>query len=356
MKVLHLGEYARGGLATYINELLVYQAKVPEITDLNLLLASRSAGAKFAIGPEHIYYYDFSRKISQALSAIIQIRKRILKLQPDIIHIHSSYAGFLVRAAYFFSPKRPKIIYCAHGWSFNMEISPYKKKLLAQIEKTLSWKTDLIINISRFEHDSACANKLPIEKMILVHSGVRPSQEAAEPALSLDKDYINLLFVGRFDRPKGLDILLRFFVKYELDNIKLYLLGESVLDNCEINIPPGVVNLGWVDQEEMDSYYLSFDVVIMPSRWEGFGLVAIEAMRNGKPVIASNRGSLPEIVSHGINGLIFDLEDEPGLAALLQGMDKKVLQKMGQNAYKTYKERFSSQRMNEAIIKVYQGN
>ncbi|MEN6349292.1 MAG: glycosyltransferase [Syntrophomonas sp.] len=353
MKVLHIGEYARGGVATHINQLLAYQAKIPEITGLNLLLAARSAGEKFVLVPEHIYYYDFCRRLSQVLPAIVRIRKWILKLQPDIVHIHSSYAGFLARVACFLCLKRPKIIYCAHGWSFNMEVHPLKKRILAYIEKILSLNTSLIINISRYEHDSAAQNKLPMKKMIMVYNGVRERTEVAEPALSLDNDCINLLFAGRFDRPKGLDILLRVFAGYQLKKIKLFLLGESVLGDLELNIPSDVVNLGWVYEDEIDSYYSLFDAVIMPSRWEGFGLTAIEAMRNGKAVIASNRGSLPEIVINGVNGYLFDLGDEQGLVELLRGLDKKTLQEMGRQGYRIYKEHFTGQRMNEAILQAY---
>jgi glycosyltransferase involved in cell wall biosynthesis len=354
LKVLHIGEYARGGVATYINELLAYQAEILEITDLNLLLASRSAGRKFNLNSENIFYYNFDRTINTVLLAIFQIRRHLKKLQPDIVHVHSSFAGLLARIACFFISDTPIIIYCAHGWSFNMEMSPLKKRLFVLIEKTLTWKTDLIINISRYEYDSACANELPIHKMILIYSGVREKEDVDEPVLSLDDNLVNLLFVGRFDTAKGLDILLQVFNEHKFKNIKLYLAGESVLGKSSINIPEGVVNLGWVDEEEIDSYYRSFDAVIMPSRWEGFGLVAIEAMRNAKPVIASNRCSLPEIVSHGINGYLFDLEDEQELVSLLLGLDKKVLKEMGQQGYKIYKKRFTSSRMNAEVIRQYQ--
>jgi glycosyltransferase involved in cell wall biosynthesis len=354
LKVLHIGEYARGGVATYINELVAYQAEILEITDINLLLASRSAGRKFNLNSENIFYYNFNRKINTVLLAIFQIRRHLKNLRPDIVHVHSSYAGLLARIACLFISETPIIIYCAHGWSFNMEISPLKKRLLVLIEKTLTWKTDLIINISRYENDSAYANKLPIHKMILIYSGVREKEEVDEPALSLDKNLVNLLFVGRFDKQKGLDVLLRVFNERRFNNIKLYLAGGSVLDSSNLNIPLEVVDLGWVDEEKIDSYYQSFDAVIMPSRWEGFGLVAIEAMRNAKPVIASNRCSLPEIVSHGINGYLFDLEDEQELVAILLGLDKKVLKEMGQQGYEIYKKRFTSSRMNAEVIQQYQ--
>ncbi|MDD3365074.1 MAG: glycosyltransferase [Syntrophomonas sp.] len=353
MKVLHLGEYARGGIATYINEVLAYQSNVEETTHLYLLLDSRSQGRQFDLNPENIFYYSFNREATKVLPAIIQIRKYLRQLRPDIVHVHSSFAGFLARAACFFNRKKPRIVYCAHGWSFNMEISPLKKRLFAIIERILARKTDLIINVSRYEYESACAFKLPSEKMRIIYNGVREAEFGAEPILSLDNDCINLLFVGRFDRQKGLDILLRFFTKQQCDHIKLYLLGETVLGKLSTSIPEGVVNLGWVNAQDVDAYYRLCDAVIIPSRWEGFGLVAIEAMRNKKAVIASKRGALPEIVCHGVNGYLFDLEEEQQLLDLLGQLNKAVLTDMGHKGYEIFKEKFTSIRFNEQILEQY---
>ncbi len=353
MKVLHIGEYARGGIATYINEVLAYQSDIAEITHLYLLLGSRSRGRQFDLNPENIFYYAFDRETTKVLPAIIQIRKHVRQLRPDIVHIHSSFAGFLTRTACFFSRKKPRIVYCAHGWSFNMDISPLKKRFLALIERILAWKTDLIINVSHYEYESACAFKLPSEKMRIIYNGVREEAAESEPILSLDNDCINLLFVGRFDRQKGLDIILRIFAKKQCKNIKLYLLGETVIGNLSPSIPEGVVNLGWVNAQDIDAYYRLFDAVIIPSRWEGFGLVAIEAMRNRKAVIASKRGALPEIVCHGVNGYLFDLEEEQQLLDLLGQLNKAVLTDMGHKGYEIFKEKFTSIRMNEQILEHY---
>lgn len=221
------------------------------------------------------------------------------------------------------------------------------------LEKILARNTELIINVSNYEYESACAFKLPAEKMVTICNGVRAAVERSNLMLPLDQDCINLLFVGRFDRQKGLDILLRFFARQQFEHIKLYLLGERVLDDQGLCIPPGVVNLGWVDNREIDSYYRLFDAVIMPSRWEGFGLAAIEAMRNRKAVIASSRGALPEIVSHGVNGYLFDLDDEDQLLTLLGQLSKTMLMDMGRKGYQIYKEKFSSLAMNEQVWEQY---
>jgi glycosyltransferase involved in cell wall biosynthesis len=67
----------------------------------------------------------------------------------------------------------------------------------------------------------------------------------------------------------------------------------------------------------------------MPSRWEGFGLTALEAMRNGKPVIASRVGGLGELLIDGVNGIFIDPEDTEGLVVKLADLSKDSLRSMG---------------------------
>ena len=169
----------------------------------------------------------------------------------------------------------------------------------------------------------------------------------------MDKNKINLLFVGRLDKQKGLDIFLDVYNKYEFKNMHLYVIGTSVLDNTIPKNTDKITYLGWVDSKEIDVYYQKCDVVIMPSRWEGFGLVAIEAMRNSKPIIVSNRGALPEIIEDNITGYIFDMDNLVSLKNILMKLDKVILYELGKNARKCYLEKFVDEIMIKNIYLLY---
>ena len=80
----------------------------------------------------------------------------------------------------------------------------------------------------------------------------------------------------------------------------------------------------------------------MPSRWEGFGLVAIEAMKNSKPVIVSNRGALPELIKNNKNGYIFDMDNLNSLILILSKLNKSDLKILGKNARKSFLKNFSA--------------
>ncbi len=105
----------------------------------------------------------------------------------------------------------------------------------------------------------------------------------------------SILYVGHFARLKGVDILIQAIAKLriELPNIKLHLVGRGDVSHFALlakkeGIEKHVVFHGWAEHSMLPSYYKSADICVFPSRHEGFGIVILEAMASGIPVIASN--------------------------------------------------------------------
>ncbi|MCO7176715.1 glycosyltransferase [Sporolactobacillus kofuensis] len=354
MRILHVCEYVRGGISTYINEVLKFQVSADQVSSVHVLMSDYNSD-NLPIDGVHFHYYHYKRKLSKVLPAIIEVHQAITKLKPDIVHIHSSFAGLFVRVWFFFKMKRPKIVYCAHGWSFMMEISQIKKYIYGWLERLLARKTDIIVNISNKEFIGSQLYKIPKQKSIVIPNGIEDRLFKGEDlSLNLDQTKINLLFVGRFDRQKGIDLLFDYFKNSPLENVNLYAIGQNVLDPALMEIPNNVTTLGWVDHQIIDSYYEKFDAIIIPSRWEGFGLVAIEAMKNKKPIIASNRGDLPELVTDGVNGYLFDLNHLEQLTKILTTVSKRDLETLGEQGYAIYKEKYTSDKLNRRIVEVYE--
>ncbi|WP_337957998.1 glycosyltransferase [Guptibacillus sedimenti] len=355
LKVLHVGEYVKGGVATYINEVTSYQNKHNDISEVYLMVSKNYSDKQYSLNRENIIFYDYLRKPGYILKAIFDVHKAINRIKPDIVHVHSTFAGIFVRIPFFMKKSKPKIIYCSHGWSFLMDVSKKSKIAYSIVERALARKTDLIVNISKNEQNKSLQYKLPINKSIVIYNGIseKVSKNAVSLEISIDPHKINVLFVGRFDKQKGLDILIDFFNKYPNKKISLYLIGDGVLDNQHLDIPENVINIGWVDNYKLDSYYQMFDAIIMPSRWEGFGLVAVEAMKNKKPVIVSNIGALPELVKEEVNGYVFDLDNYERLNEIFNSMNKEALTRLGENGYRIYKDNFTSEIMNNKIVNEY---
>lgn len=352
MKILHVGEYASGGVATYLNTLLNGFKDYNDIENY-LLISEYKSEKRWNITGSNIIYYKYKRGIFNIFSAIKQIHEVIEKVNPDIIHVHSTWAGLFVRLPYLIKRKKCKIIYTAHGWSFIMDVSKEKKILYAIIERILSIVTDKIINISKFEEKEALNYGLNKKKMVVIYNGVKDKNYNIKYNINNSNNKIELLFVGRLDKTKGIDILLNIYNKYKFKNLHLYVIGESVLDNIEIKSNENITYLGWINNNDIDKYYQMCDCVIMPSRWDGFGLVAVEAMRNSKPVIVSNRGALPELIKNEINGYIFDLDDENSLKKIFLNLDKSFLKKMGEKGRNIYLENYTDRIFVKNIYNLY---
>ena len=356
MKVLHIGEYVKGGVSTYLHAL--FSGEKPSDIDDYLVLSHPMSDTNWKLPASKIHYYPYVRKLLHIPYAIICIWKMVRRIKPDIVVIHSTWAGVFVRLPYLFLPKgEKKIIYNAHGWAFLRDTSVTYKKIYAFVEKLLSRVTDCIINVSDYEQNAAIAFGIPKEKMLRIYNGV--DALGTVPAVEIpgfDPDKINLLFVGRLDRQKGLDWLLeQFHYNISRRDVHLYVIGASVVQDQALSVPDERVTfLGWIDYQFIDGYYSICDALIMPSRWEAFGLTAVEAMRNGTPVIASNRGALPELVRPSRSGWLFDLDDGGvSLREILDSLDKSLLIDMGNKARSLYEAEFTASKMRKALFSTY---
>ena len=352
MKILHVGEYVNGGVATYLKTLINGLRQYKDI-DNHLVMSKYKSEQDWGDMQDKVTYYEYKRNIWNIFKAMVFIYKFINKIQPDIIHVHSTWAGVFVRFPLLFMRKKAKIIYQPHGWAFLMDTSNWKKQIYILIEKVLSIPTDKIINISNYEQNKAIEYGFDKNKMMMIYNGVEDRKNTGSMKITMDKNKINLLFVGRLDRQKGLDIFLQTYEKYDFPNIHLYVIGVSVLNNIVPKNTDKTTYLGWVDNKDIDAYYQACDAVIMPSRWEGFGLVAVEAMRNSKSVIVSNVGALPELVQSNINGYVFDLKEKISLKDILFKLDKNKLKIIGNSNRKVYLKFFRDKIFVKNIYNVY---
>ena len=345
LKVLHIGEYVQGGVATYINTLIKHS---PKNIENYLILANEKSEHNWPLTKDHVIYYKYKRSWESIIPAMRKIQATIDDIKPDIIYIHSTWAGVMARLPYLLKRKNIKIIYNPHGWSFLMEISKYKKCIYAFIERVLANVTDVIINVSKFEYDSAVQVNIARNKLVHIYSGISQEIEEDNEAVHMPDNKLNLLFVGRFDKPKGVDILLESFKKCTRRDIHLTMIGGNVLnEKAQVDKidDDRITFLGWIPNDKLGAYYKKCDVVVMPSRWEAFGLVAIEAMKYGKPVLASNRGALPEIICDNETGFLFDMDTDSGLIKEFDILDKRKCAQMKEKVKETFREKFTEENM-----------
>jgi glycosyltransferase involved in cell wall biosynthesis len=163
--------------------------------------------------------------------------------------------------------------------------------------------------------------------------------------------------VGRCAPEKGFDLLLRALV--ELPHCHLTIVGEGAERNTlatsarELGISDRVRFTGWVDPPW--PAHLAFDIVVVPSRSEGFGLVVVEALLAGMPVIGTRVGGLPDLIDDGVNGVLVDPEDPEALVQAIDGLVREPgrREELASHARASVLERYSTSALSESYARIF---
>jgi glycosyltransferase involved in cell wall biosynthesis len=110
---------------------------------------------------------------------------------------------------------------------------------------------------------------------------------------------------------------------------------------------------GWLGRSEVAKHMARADVFLMPSLWEGMPLALIEAQAAGLPAVVSNVVGCRDVVQHGVTGFICDTDEELCTRTQQLIQDPELRQRMGENAVKMSRSRFSVERLNAELLNVY---
>jgi len=160
------------------------------------------------------------------------------------------------------------------------------------------------------------------------------------PIEELSDGKLNILFVGRLEKRKGADYLLKAYrhVKRAIPNSRLIIVGPGTRlrrkyeKMAEKNGMEDVVFVGFASYDDLPRYYKTADVFCAPATgWESFGIILLEAMAVGRPVVASNIDGYASILTHGTEGLLVPPKDEVSLSQALISLlnDKALREQMG---------------------------
>ncbi|MCA8939107.1 MAG: glycosyltransferase family 4 protein [Planctomycetes bacterium] len=303
-------------------------------------------------------------------AALRALKRHFQTNQPDVVHAHTSKAGLLACVAAR-KAKVPKVIYTPHGHIFakgaNIPGVPsrgLKRTLLMKMRKKAHRAADWTIALNTVDQREQVELGLcPASKMRILRNGIdckRFSPAGLEArakirsSLKIAPDAIVVACVARLSFEKGLDILadawppFRARMKGKDRECVLLIAGEGGMRAMlEASLPStkSVRFLGEVKDPER--VYRAADLVVVPSRYESQGLVALEAMACGVPVVAAYVGGLAEAVRDGHTGLLCPPEDPKGMAAAMARIAKSrsLLREYGEAGRKQALEFYSLERM-----------
>ncbi len=289
-------------------------------------------------------YYD--------IFAINNLKNIILEFDADAIIAHAGRSMVLARKA-IKKIKHKKISLICLNHSMNV-----KRSIGA----------DIVISVNKEMFYRTIDAGQPEDKSFVIHNATDlPDINFLQPKIDWqNKKTITLGCIGRLDKSKGFRFAikaLKLLQDYPEKNFYLKIAGsgkrEAFLRNLikELNLEDRVEFVGWIKNKK--EYFDSIDIFLLTSEKETFGLVVIEAMKFGKPVISTDADGPKEIIQNGINGLLIDLEPLDNIEIRFVDAIKKMItnsdltNQMIEKAYEILQKRFSFECLQEKLKDIF---
>lgn len=281
--------------------------------------------------------------------------KRLLKKwtrkqgTPDIVHVHTYLAGEL--GVWYHKRYRVPVVTTEHYTGFARGIvKPWEMKRAQNLYAFSSLNLAVSGAFASLLREKTGASFETLPNMV--------NTERFYPAVKKEQKPFTWLFVGSLHSKKNPEMLLEAFIdEYKKDDSqRLILAGEGELTNSlktrarEAGVSQAVTFPGFLQGEEVAEVMRTADAFILPSRFETFGIVVIEAMATGIPVIVSRSGGPESFVLEGENGFIIDQEKEQ-LSKAMASLKKREWDKEVIRNYVT--ERFSEKAVTSCLVSLY---
>ena len=346
IKVLMLGpdRSVKGGVSGVVNNL--YEAGIDKEIDLKYI-GTMVDGSKF-------------RKLLQAAKAYFQALICINNY--DIVHVNLAADASYYRKSFFIKMAlrhHKKLVIHQHGGDIKRFYEHDLKGKAHDRMVSLFNKSDAFIVLAPTFKEFFKHIIVGDDKIYVIGNGiVIPDIDPAEK----DYDSHNILFLGRICKDKGIGELLEAVKKLSADypDVHLYLGGffEDEYLNEEVDkLSSNVTACGWVDSETKEELFKKCPIFVLPSYYEGMPLSVAEGMAHGCATIASNVGSLDQMIDDGNSGLLVKAKDSDDLYNALHKVleDASLCRSLGQAAYSSAKEKYDIIKTKDNILKIYRG-
>lgn len=355
IRILHVAEAPLGGVISCLQELVQGQVTL-NVDAVEIVTPEVNLPVFSGIESDKLRLTTFAYRRG-SIGGLVRLARltiqRARAIRPEIIHVHSTIAGAVVRICRPFLPHETRIVYCPHGWAFAREDLALKNRMIGLLERMLSPLSDRILCVSSDEQTDAIAIGIPRRRTVVIENGVSLRDIAPTPRPAGPRKVI--AFAGRFDRQKGFHTYVEVLRRLG-DEAHGIAIGQPMLADVDFalsDLPANIELMGWQPRERVLDLCAGADVLFMPSRWEGFPLVALEAMQAGTAVWASRVGGLRDIVVDRETGRLFELDDVEAILASLRATDREELWKQGERGRARYLERYTAQLMNTRVMTLY---
>lgn len=307
-------------------------------------------------------------RLGADVRALIGLIRLIRKERPSVVHANSSKAGLIamIAARVTFVPH---ILFTAHGWAWN-ELRPRWQKWAF---KVLHYKTVFlahrVIAVSNAIREDALWMPFVAKKIQVIHLGISPlqlvprteSREFLEHTIgtSLPSTAVWIGALAELHPTKGLDVLIRAFARLLDTEAVLILIGSGqdrgrlVALAHMLKVDARVFFVGHI--QDAARILPALDIFALPSHSEALGYVLLEAGQSHLPVVASNVGGIPEIITNEVTGLLCPSGDDEALATHLRTYieNSELRTQYAQSLHERVLTEFSNDRMLEETFSLY---
>lgn len=320
LSILHVSQPTEGGVGRYVADLAAEQVgrgwRVVVASPTYGQLAEQTTHA----GAGHVPWSAGRAPGPGSLLDATRLSKIVRAAEPDLVHLHSSKAGFAGRLAL---RGRKPTIFQPHAWSFDAVRGPVRPAALAWERSAARWAA-IVLCVSPSEQQHGVDAGIHANWRV-VPNGVDVSDwpEASDEERSTTRKRLSLgdlptvVCVGRLARQKGQDVLLAAWpaVRARVPQAQLVLVGDGPDSETLRNQADGAVVFAG-HRTDVAEWLVAADVVVFPSRWEGMSIGLLEAMACGRSIVATDVPGATEALGD-VSGPLVPPEDPDALAAAI---------------------------------------
>ncbi|MDH4945458.1 glycosyltransferase family 4 protein [Sulfurimonas sp. C5] len=307
-------------------------------------------------------YFDDPNKVyikrsKFPLASAWRLAKYIDKQTVDVVHFHWTKDILTVVLAKILSKRKPTVIQSRHMRMTRFKNDLYHRWLYKNIEMMHAVTNEVHKQLVKFIPEDI------VPKVTTIYPGVK--RKSILDISSLEQMYkstdtFTVGIIGRIEEAKGQIVAIEAISKLKELNIQLIIVGAAMDEDYLVRLKNIVKNLSIENKviftgftKEVDKYMQLCDISIMATENETFGLVVIESMANGTPVIAKNMGGPLEIIENNVDGLFYD-GSPSDLASKIKLLydDKNLLQKLCENGMKKVENQFDFENQLNKLYKV----
>ncbi|QBY55515.1 glycosyltransferase [Cupriavidus oxalaticus] len=288
---------------------------------------------------------------------LIEVRRKLRDLDPDVLHMHSSFAGFVGRMATIGWRSDLRALYSPHCISFmRTDISHTKRRIFTLLEAAAARSRASYVACSRSEaqaiHRSLGRSAILLENAVDVDFFAR-SQWKATVGAQGPRARFAVVTAGGIRRQKGFELFAEIARRLSGQGFEFLWIGDGDTTSKAVLTAAGVRVSGWRSREEVRNILHDADTYLSTAAWEGMPISVIEAMAASLPVLASRCAGNIDVIDDGINGLLFSAADEAvNCLERLRG-DPSLHARLATDGHHAARRRFAQGRFLHELEQIY---